>query len=290
MARYLWKGTLSFGLVEIPVGLLSAESSNDLKFTFLDRRDYAPVGNKRYNKKTEKSVEWGDVVRGYEYDAGEYVIVTDDDLKRANLKATRTIELVSFAAATEVEPIFFETPYYVVPLTKGSKAYGLMRDTLKRTAKVGIARYVMKTRQHVAALTVRDDVLVLQNLRFAHEIVSVKSLDLDPEDLGRSVSEREIKVAEQLVKGMTAKFEPKKFKDDYYDDLMGLIEKRAKKGQTESVELPVEDAPVAGTRVVDLLPLLEKSLSASGRRKVAVEKPAPRARRTVAARRGAKRA
>jgi DNA end-binding protein Ku len=290
MPRYLWKGTLSFGLVEIPVGLLSAENPSSLKFTFLDRRDYSPIGNKRYNKKSGKEVAWEDVVRGYEYDSGEFVIMSDDDLKRANLKATRTIEIVSFAGAAEVEPIFFETPYYVVPLTRASKAYGLMRDTLKRTDKVGIARYVMKTRQHVAALMVRSDVLVLQNLRFAHELVPVKDLELDPDDLGRSVSEREIKVAEQLVKGMTAKFDPKKFRDDYHDDLLALIEKRVKRGETESVEPPLEDdKPSAGTRVVDLLPLLEKSLTASGKGKAAAKETkaaAPRRTgRTVARRR-----
>lgn len=266
MARYLWKGTLSFGLVEIPVGLLAAESSNDLKFSFLDRRDYAPVGYQRYNKKTEKPVAWEDIVRGYEYETGEYVIMTDDDFKRANLRATQTIEIVSFADASEVEPIYFETPFYVVPLSKGGKAYGLMRDTLKRTGKVGITRYVMKTRQHVASLIVRDDVLMLQNLRYQQEIVPVKDLDLDPEDLGRSASEREIKVAEQLVKGMSEKFDLAAFRDEYHDDLMKLIEKRAKAGKTESVEPPLEDQPLKGTRIVDLLPLLEKSLTAAGRK------------------------
>ena len=265
MPRFLWKGTLSFGLVEIPVGLLSAESADGLKFSYLDRRDYAPVGYQRYNKKTEKPVPWEDVVKGYEYDTGEYVIMSDDDFKRANLRATRSIEIVSFADAVDVEPIYFETPYYVVPLTRGSKAYGLMRDTLKRTGKVGISRYVMKTRQHVAALMVRDDVLVLQNLRYQHSIVPVKELDIDPADLGKAVSEREIKVAEQLVKGMSEKFDPAAFTDEYYDDIMKLIEKRAKAGQTESVEAPLDERPLKGTRVVDLLPLLEKSLSAAGR-------------------------
>jgi|SRR5262245_60498994 len=293
MARYLWKGSLSFGLVEIPVGLLSAESPDNLHFTFLDRRDYAPVGYQRYNKKTEKPVPWEDVVRGYEYEDGEYVILSDDDFKRANPKTTQSIEIVSFVDAGELEPIWFETPYYVVPLQKASKAYGLMRDTLERTGKVGIARYVMKTRQHVAALMVKDGVLLLQNLRYAHEIVPVKKLDLDPGDLGRAVSAKEIKVAEQLVKGMSGKFDPKQFKDTYYDDLMSLIEKRAKSGQTESVEAPLEEKPIRGTRVVDLLPLLEKSLASRGKKGGAggEERPAPkrtakrRPSRTVAKRR-----
>ena len=276
MARYLWKGSLSFGLVEIPVGLLSAESPDSLHFTHLDRRDYSPVGYQRYNKKTDKPVAWEDVVRGYEYEPGEYVIMSDDDLKRANPEATRSIEIVSFVDTEELEPIYFETPYYVVPLQKASKAYGLMRDTLKRTDKIGIARYVMKTRQHMAALMVRDDVLLLQNLRYAHEIIPVKKLDLEPGDLGRAVSEKEIKVAEQLVKGMSGRFEPKEFRDTYYDDLMSLIEKRAKAGQTESVEAPLEEKPVRGTRVVDLLPLLEKSLATRGKKKTARESaPAP---------------
>lgn len=265
MARYVWKGSLSFGLVEIPVGLLSAESrEHELRFNLLDRRDYAPIGNRRYNKKTEETVEWEDVVKGYEHDEGEYVILTDDDFKRANVRATQSIEIVSFAYAEELDPIYFETPYYVVPLRKGSKAYALLRDTLEKAGKVGIARYVMKTRQHVAALTVREGVLLLQNLRYAHEVVPVKDLELTKGDLEVPVSKREIDMAEKLIAGMTAEFRPDEFKDDYYNDLMALIEKRAKAGQTESVDAPVEDAPIRGTRVVDLLPLLEKSLA--GRR------------------------
>ena len=290
MARYLWKGSLSFGLVEIPVGLLPAESRNELKFSFLDRRDFAPVGYQRYNKKTEKPVPWEDIVRGYEYEDGEYVIMSDDDFKRANLKSTQSIEILSFVEEKEVDPILLETPYYMVPLKKGSKAYGLMRDTLERTGMVGIARYVMKTRQHIAALSVRDNVLLLQNLRFQHEIVPVKDLDLEAGDLGASVSDREIKVAEQLVKGMTAKFDPGEFKDDYFEDLMGLIEKRAKAGQTESVEAPLEDAPVRGTRVVDLLPLLEKSLAGAGRKGRDEARKAPRAAPPRMARRAATKA
>jgi DNA end-binding protein Ku len=280
VARYIWKGSLSFGLVEIPVGLLSAESSDVLKFTYLDRRDFAPVGYKRYNKKTEKPVEWEDVVRGYEYEDGQYVIMSDDDFKRANLEATRRVEIVSFVDVEEVDPIYFETPYYVVPLSRGSRAYALLRDTLKRTGKLGIASYVMKTRQHVAALMVRDDVLVLQNLRYAKDIVPVKDLEVDASEL-RPASEKEIKVAEQLVRGMSEKFDPAAFHDEYSEDLHALIEKRARAGQTESVEPPLGEAPVRGTRVVDLLPLLEKSLSAAGRKKAPRAAPPRAGKRTT---------
>jgi DNA end-binding protein Ku len=299
MARYLWKGSLSFGLVEIPVGLLSAESrEHELSFSLLDRRDFAPIGYQRYNKKTEKPVEWEDIVKGYEHDEGEYVILTDDDFKRANVRATQSIEILSFVDAAEVDPIYFETPYYVVPLKAGSKAYALMRDTLRRTGKMGIARYVMKTRQHVAALTVRDGVLLLQNLRYAHEVVPVKDLELDKGDLDVAVSKREIDIAEKLVEGMSGTFRPEEFKDEYYDDLMALIRKRAKAGQTESVEAPLDEAPIRGTRVVDLLPLLEKSLAGAGRSPGAARtegKKAPRvapprtAKRAVAAKAAASR-
>ena len=278
MARYIWKGSLSFGLVEIPVGLLSAESPEGLHFSYLDRRDYAPVGYQRYNKKTEKPVAWEDVVKGYEYEDGQYVILTDDDFKRANPEATRHIEIVSFVDAEEVEPIYFETPYYAVPMSRGSRAYALLRDTLKRTGKVGIARYVMKTRQHVAALMVRDDVLLLQNLRYAKEIVPVKDLEFEADEIPKAASEKEIKVAEQLVRGMSDKFDPKAFHDTYTEDLLALIEKRARAGQTESVEGPLEDRPIRGTRVVDLLPLLEKSLSERAGRRGASTKSAKSAK------------
>ncbi len=272
---YTWRGVISFGLVEIPVGLRPAESRSELKLSFLDRRDFAPVGYERYNKTTGKPVPWENIVRGYEHEDGEFVILSDADLKRANVRATQTIEIVSFAPAEDIDPIYLDTPYYVLPLKKGGKAYALLRDTLERSNKVGIAHYVMRTRGHVAAITARDHVLLLQNLRYQTEIVPVSSLHLAKADLDAATSDRERKMSEQLVQGMTAHFNPQEHHDAYHDDLLALIRKRIKSGATEQSTEPAEEAVPRGSRIVDLLPLLEKSVDAVGssRRKPAHAKP-----------------
>ena len=262
--HFTWKGVISFGLVEIPVGLRSAESRSELKLSFLDRRDYAPVGYERYNKTTGKPVPWEEIVRGYEHEDGEFVILSDEDLKRANVRASQTIEIVSFAAIADIDPIYLDTPYYVLPLKKGSKSYALLRDTLEHSSKVGIAHYVMRTRGHVAVLTAREHVLLLQNLRYQTEVVPVSSLHLTKEDLEAETSDRERKVAERLVQGMTARFKPQEHHDAYHDDLIALIQKRVKTGQTKMSSEPAEEAPTHGSRIVDLLPLLEKSVDAVG--------------------------
>lgn len=273
--QYTWKGVISFGLVEIPVGLRSAESRSELKLSFLDRRDFAPVGYERYNKTTGKPVPWEEIVRGYEAEDGEFVILSDEDLKRANVRASQTIEIVSFAAISDIDPIYLDTPYYVLPLKKGSKSYGLLRDTLENSSKVGIAHYVMRTRGHVAVLTAREHVLLLQNLRYQSEIVPVASLDLGKDDLGAATSDRERKVADRLVQGMTARFKPQEHHDAHYDDLLALIRKRIKGGQTKTSSEPAEEAAPRGPRIVDLLPLLEKSIAAvgGGRAKPSATKP-----------------
>ena len=262
--HFTWKGVISFGLVEIPVGLRSAESRSELKLSFLDRRDFAPVGYERYNKTTGKPVPWEEIVRGYEHEDGEFVILSDEDLKRANVRASQTIEIVSFAASSDIDPIYLDTPYYVLPLKKGSKSYALLRDTLENSSKVGIAHYVMRTRGHVAVLTAREHVLLLQNLRYQTEVVPVSSLHLTKEDLEAEISDRERKVAERLVQGMTARFKPQEHHDAYHDDLLALIQKRVKTGQTKMSSEPAVEAPTSGSRIVDLLPLLEKSVDAVG--------------------------
>ncbi|MGH7724846.1 MAG: Ku protein [Candidatus Eiseniibacteriota bacterium] len=283
MANFIWKGIISFGLVEIPVGLRSAENRSDLKFSYLDRRNFAPVGYERINKKTGKPVPWEDVVRGFEHDDGEYVILTEDDFKRANVRATQTIEIVSFVDGKEIDPIYFDSPYYLLPVSKAGKAYALLRDTLERTGQVGIAHFVLRTREHIAALTARENVLLLQLLRFPHEIVKASEFDV-PSANGKSVkvSPAEVRMAERLVAGMSAKFDPSKFKDQYREDLKALIRKRVKAGKTEIVEEPIEERPIRGTRVVDLMPLLEKSIREKQKGSRGARPPGPPTRRPAA--------
>ena len=260
MARAFWKGSISFGLVEIPVTLRPALQSDDLSFTLLHRRDFAPVGYKRYDKSTGREVSWDDIVRGYEYEPDEYVVLSDEELKRANPRATQTVEIVEFVDGVEIDPIFFDVPYYVEPQKRGSKSYALLREALRKSGKVGIAKVVLRTRQHVAALIVRDDALVLNLLRYPHEIRSADGLEVPARSAG--VTPREVHMAQQLIDGMSGAWKPDEFHDEYRDDVMALIRKKIKSNQTHTITEPEkgEKAPRPAKEVVDLMPLLKQSL------------------------------
>lgn len=260
MARAFWKGSISFGLVEIPVTLRPALENHDISFTLLNRKDFAPVGYKRYDKNTGREVPWDEIVRGYEYEPDEYVVLSDEELKAANAKATQTVEIVEFVEGEEIDPIFFDTPYYVEPQKKGSKSYALLREALKKSGKVGIAKVVLRTRQHLAALLVRKDVLVLNLLRYAHEIRSLEELDV-PAASDAEVAPREVHMAEQLIEGMTAAWKPDQFQDEYRDDVLALVQKKIKANQTHTIVEPEKGAaPARAREVVDLMPLLKESL------------------------------
>jgi DNA end-binding protein Ku len=263
MARPFWKGSLSFGLVEIPVTLRPALQNKDLSFTLLNRKDFAPVGYKRYDKNTGREVAWDDIVRGYEYEPDEYVVLSDEELRRANAKATQTIEIVEFVDGDEIDPLFFDTPYYVEPQKKASKSYILLRDALAKSGKVGIARVVLRTRQHLAALLVRNKALVLNLLRYAHEIRPVEQIEVPAaRGSGGGVSPREVQMAEQLIDGMTEKWDPARFRDEYRDDVMALVKKKIRSNQTHTIVEPDESEEASAPRrdVVDLMPLLKESL------------------------------
>jgi DNA end-binding protein Ku len=262
MARAFWKGSLSFSLVEIPVTLRPALETKELSFTLLNRKDFAPVGYKRYDKKTGREVQWSEIVKGYEYKPDEYVVLTDEELRRANAKATQTVEIVEFVDANEIDPIFFDTPYYVEPQKKGSKAYSLLRDALEKSGRVGIARVVLRTRQHVAALLVRGQALVLNVLRYSHELRSVADLDVPAKSGAKSASPREVQMARRLIDGMTAKWNPAQFKDEYRDDVLALVRKKVRSNQTHTILEPETGKRAAAPRrdVVDLMPLLMASI------------------------------
>jgi len=265
MARAIWKGSISFGLVEIPVALVAAEESNDLAFHQIDKRTFSRVGTKRINKDTGEDVEWNDIVRGYEYEPDEYVVLTDEELARVNTKATQTIEIEDFVDQEEIDPVYFERPYYLEPIKKGSKSYALLRETLVRTRKIGIARVVLRTRQRIAALLVRDDVLVLELLRYSYELRDAKKMGIEVPDTDSGkveLSDREVKMAERLVKGMSAPWNPKKYKDSYRDDVLAMVQRKIKAGHTHVIEVPDEGAEEGAPRaeIVDLMPLLKKSV------------------------------
>jgi len=276
MPRSIWKGSISFGLVNIPVALYTAEKSDELSFNQLDKRDLNPVGYKRVNKKTDKEVPWSQIVRGYEVERGSYVVLTDQDLERANVEATQTIDIVGFVKGDQISPLFYERPYYLEPAKGGAKAYALLRETLKSTGMVGIASVVIRTRQHMAALLERDGVLVLDILRWAHEIRAARDLEV-PDERAAHVSKKEIEMATQLVQGMVETWNPKKYKDTYAEDLMALIQRKVASGKTTEVDESEPARPKKGGVVVDLMPLLKKSLEQTNARRTQGRKPARRA-------------
>lgn len=262
MARVIWKGILSFGLVEIPVGLYSATQQEDLSFSLLDERDKAPIGYRKINKRTGEEVPNDVIVKAYELDEDEYVILTDDDFRAANVRATRTIDILSFADQADVDPDLFEKPYFLAPTRKGSKAYALLREALRRTGKVGVAKFVMRSRQYLGVVRPKDNVLVLDVLRYAHELRSPSELDVPGEDLEElGVRDRELQMAEQLVTQLSDTFDASRFRDEYRDDLLALIHEKAERGETATVaRLQAAEDEDEGARVVDLMALLKQSV------------------------------
>ena len=269
MARAIWKGSISFGLVSIPVGLFSAETRDEISFRQLDKRNLAPVGYKKYNKQTGKEVELDDIVKGYEYEDDRYVLISDEDLKRANPEKTQTVDITDFVDLDDIDPEYFDKPYYLAPLKKNAKAYALLREALKRSGKVGIAKVVIRSREYLGAVIPHNDVLVLEILRYPHEIRGVDDLELPGDELEKmGVTDREVKMAEMLIDGMTADWDPSKYHDSYRDDLMALIHKKIESGQTEVLdESPAPEVDVEPKGVIDIMSLLKKSVEATSKHK-----------------------
>jgi DNA end-binding protein Ku len=263
MARASWNGTISFGLVQIPVELYPAEETRELSFTLLDRNDLAPVGYQRINKNTGQIVPYDQIVKGYEHAKGEYVVLNSSDFVRANVEATQTIDIQEFVQLAEVPTTFFDRPYYVKPKKQGAKAFAVLRDALRKTGKAGIATLVLHTRQHLAALIADGDTVVLELLRFPDEIRSaqetVGTIDKTP-----PVTPLEQDMAAQLIDGMSASWAPEKYHDSYREDLLRLIDDKVKAGQVNTVTKDEGPPPAQSQRegVVDLVALLGQSLQA----------------------------
>ena len=271
MSRSLWKGSISFGLVNIPVLLYSAENRNSFDLTLLDRRDMKPVGFKRYNKTTGKEVAWEQIVKGSEYEKNRYVVLTDEDFRRANVEATQTIDILSFVRGEDISPTSFETPYFLAPDKRGEKGYALLRETLTKTGKAAIATVVIRTRQYIAAVIPWNEMMVLNTLRYANELRPTKELQIPANSLKTAgVTSRELEMATKLVEEMSERWKPAQYKDTYREDLMRLINKRIKAGKTEVVTGPEEgeaqDKP-GRAKVVDLMALLKRSVQRSAKPK-----------------------
>ena len=267
-SRTLWKGAISFGLVHIPVGLHSATSESGVDFDWLDKRSMDPVGYKRINKRTGKEITKENIVKGVEYEDGQYVVLSEEEIKSAYPKTTQTIEIESFVPNTEIPFVYLERPYYVAPINKGQKVYALLRDTLLKTQRVGIARVIIQTKQHLAVLVPSGPVLVLNLLRWGADIRSLEELNLPPVGAkAAGLSDKELAMAKQLVDDMTGKWDPEQFTDSFKDDIMALVKRKAKEGKLENVVQPEEgEEPEArsGAKIIDLTELLQRSLRKGG--------------------------
>jgi DNA end-binding protein Ku len=254
--RAVWTGSITFGLVNIPVALQNASRTEELRFKLLRRSDLSPVNYKRVAEVDGKEVPWNEIVKGYEYEKDKYVVLKDDDFKRVDLEATDTIDIVDFVDAEQINPMFFYKPYYLEPLKGGAAAYRLLRQVLFDTRKVGISKVIIKKRQHLAAVKANKDLLVLELMRFEDELVPPSSIKVSVE---KKAGPREVNMAKTLVEQMTEDWDPARYTDDYRSALMSLIDKKVASG---GKELPREGHPARRpTNVIDLAEVLKQSLA-----------------------------
>jgi DNA end-binding protein Ku len=273
MPRALWKGSISFGLVNIPIELHTAVRNHRPKFRMLHAKDKSPVKFERVCVRDGKPVAWEDLVKGYEYEKGHFVVLTKEDFQAAALSKTRTVDIIDFVKADEIDDRFFETPYYLTPTKGGERAYALLREAIRESRRVGIAKFILRDAQHLAALEVIEDALVLTMMRFADELVDTKPFEF-PSTQG--IRRPELEMAKALVNNLAAEWDPSKYTDEYRDNLMKVIKAKMK---GKAIEVPTETEP-RDTKVVDLMERLRQSLAQSGKK--------PRAAAT--AKRGAKKA
>ncbi|MGB8340497.1 MAG: Ku protein [Chthoniobacterales bacterium] len=257
--RAIWKGSISFGLVNIPISLYPATRREDLKFRLLRESDLSPVNYKRIAEKDGREVPWEKIVKGYEYEKGKFVVLNEKDFQRVDLEATQTVDIQDFVELEEIDPMFFYKPYYLEPQKGGAKAYALLRETLAKTKKVGIAKVVIKTRQYLAGVKPLKHALVLELMHFAEELSDSEKLNLP----GKSAEpgKREMDMARALVESMSSKWTPQKYKDDYRDALLGVIEEKVEAGGEEIEATPKRKKP--SSKVIDLVAVLQESLARS---------------------------
>ncbi len=261
--RPIWSGAISFGLIYIPVKLYDATRSHKIDLDMLRKSDHCRIGYVRVCKETGEEVPYADIVKGYEYRKGDYVVVEDEDFKRANVKKSQTIEIVSFAQSVEIDEKYLEKPYYMEPVREAKKAYVLLREAMRQSGKVGIARYVMRTKEHMAMVKAEEDVLILNQMRFADEIRSSAELDL-PSRGAESVAEKELELAKTLIDQLAEPWKPDQYHDTYYEDLRRIIQEKVE----GKVPEPIGEAP-RPTGVTDLFSKLSESLEAAKKQKKA---------------------
>jgi DNA end-binding protein Ku len=281
MPRAIWKGAVTFGLVHVPVALYPASQEDDIDFDWLDRRTMDPVGYKRINKRTGKEIDKDDIVKGVKQDNGDYVVLSDEEIREAYPKTTQTIELEAFVKLQELAFVYLERPYYLEPAGRGGeKVYALLREAMARAGVVGIARVVMHTKEHLAALIPAGPALMLETIRWSDEIRSLDELSIPGKT---SLKDSELKMAGELIEGMTEKWQPGHYADTFTDAIKELLARKVRAGKTEKVE-PLEEAPegLEGSNVIDLAELLKKSLGKRGPGAHKEKEARPAARRAPA--------
>ena len=250
----IWKGSITFGLVSIPVELRSAVRADRISFRMLHKDDLSTIRYERICQEEGDPVPWSEVVKGYEYSKGKFVVLTDADFKAAALESSKVIDILDFVKQEEIDPRFFESPYFLIPTKGGEKAYALLREAIRRTDSIGIGKIIMRQTQHLVALKSIGDALVLEIMRFANELVDIDELSFPASNVARP---QELEMAEQLITNLTGPFEPEKYTDEYRENLMRII--RAKmKGKKATLEEPEREPADAG--VVDLMSRLRESL------------------------------
>ncbi len=272
-ARTLWKGAISFGLVHIPVSLHTATADHGIDFDWLDKRSMDPVGYKRVNKKTGKEITKENIVKGVAVEDGHYVVLTDEEIAAAYPKSTQSIDIEAFVEATDIPFVYLDRPYYLAPIGKGAKVYALLRETLLKTRRIGVARVVIQTRQHLAALVPVGPALVLNLLRWGADIKPWNDLNLPAEGSKASgLTDAEMKMAAQLVGDMSQPFAPGDYRDSFSEQVKALIRRKVEAGETETVVQPEALEPAGKSAdIIDLTELLKQSLKGSK----APARPAP---------------
>jgi DNA end-binding protein Ku len=260
--RAIWKGSISFALVSIPISLFSATRRNELSFHYLHKKDMSPVSYKRFCDSEDVEVPWEEITRGYEFEKDQYIEITDEDLDRADVELTKTIQIQEFVQEEEIDPVYFDKPYYLEPQKGGERAYALMRDALAQSKKVGVAKVVLKSREHLAAVKAIGNMMTLQTMRFAHEIVDAGSLNLPAK---ADISKKEMDLAHTLIDSMSDKFDPTRYKDDYYEKVMEVIQQKLA-GVAPQAPAPKGAKPA---KVVDLMEILKQSLNETKKAKTA---------------------
>lgn len=281
MPHGIWKGDISFGLIYIPVILYSAESHQcDVKLKLLDKRDLSPIGYQKINKTTGEKISADKIVEAYEYEKGSYVLLTKEEIKKFHTPSDQSIELVEFVDRTAIEPEYYEKPYYLEPYGKGERGYVLLREALQKTKKIGIAKVTIRTRRYLAALSVEKNAILLELLRFPCELLPQSNFNFPATTKKPSVvQKKELQIAEQLVKNMSAKWEPAKYKNEYQGSLMDYIAEKIRLGESHPIK--EEKIKVKSERkgeIIDIMHLLKKSIEQKGRAKTKTATDAKRSK------------